>query len=48
MDVGPDGPDDPQRPWLCNYRAYVDTLEQVPDDWAVIQRWGVSSSVEIF
>ena len=42
MDTGLDVPDDPQRPWLHDYRAYVDVLEQVPEGWTVIQWWGVS------
>jgi hypothetical protein len=37
-----DVPDDPQRPWLRDYRAYIDTLEQVPDGWTAVQWWGVS------
>ena len=33
--------DEPQRPWLCDYRAYVDVLEQVPEGWTSVQWWGV-------
>ena len=40
-DMGLDIPDDPQRPWLRDYRAYMDVLEQVPDGWTAIQWWGV-------
>jgi len=47
-DTGPDVPDDPQRPWLRDYRAYMDVLEQVPDGWTAIQWWGVSVSVPLF
>ena len=47
-DTGPDVPNDPQWPWLHDYHAYVDVLEQVPDDWTAIQWWGVSISVQIF
>lgn len=39
-----DVPDDPQRPWLRDFRAYMDVPEQVPDGWTAIQWWGVSSS----
>ena len=35
-------PDDPQRPWLRDYSAYVDVCEQVPNGWSAIQWWGVS------
>ena len=42
MDTGLDVPDDPQRPWLRDYRTYVDVLEQVPEGWTAIQWWGVS------
>lgn len=44
MDTGLDVLDDPQRPWLHDYRAYVDVLEQVPEGWTAIQWWGVSIS----
>lgn len=43
-DTGLDIPDDPQRPWLHDYRAYLDALEQVPEGWTAIQWWGVSDS----
>jgi hypothetical protein len=42
VDTGLDVPDDPQRPWLRDYRAYIDILEQVPEGWTAIQWWGVS------
>jgi hypothetical protein len=48
VDMGPNVPDDPQQPWLCDYHAYVNVLEQVPVGWTAIQWWGVSISVEIF
>jgi hypothetical protein len=41
-------PDDPQRPWLCDYRAYMDVPEQVPEGWSAIQWWGVSNLISIF
>jgi hypothetical protein len=47
MDTGLDVPDDPQRPWLRDYRAYMDVPEQVPEGWSAIQWWGVSISVSI-
>jgi hypothetical protein len=43
-DAGPDVPDDPQRPWLRDYCAYIDAVEQVREDWTAIQWWGVSAS----
>jgi hypothetical protein len=42
MDTGLLVPDDPQRPWLRDYHAYVDVLDQVPEGWSAIQWWGVS------
>ena len=39
---GSDVPDDPQRPWLCDYHAYMDVPEQVRENWSAIQWWGVS------
>jgi hypothetical protein len=47
MDIGLLVPDDPQRPWLRDYRAYVDIPEQVPEGWSAIQWWGVSISVMV-
>jgi hypothetical protein len=44
---GSDVPDDPQRPWIRDYRAYIDVPEQVPEGWTAIQWWGVSTSVSI-
>ena len=43
MDTGLDVPDDPQWPWLRDFRAYVDVLEQVPEGWMAIRWWGVST-----
>lgn len=43
-DTEADVPDDPQRPWLRDYRAYMDVPEQVPEGWTAIQWWGVSIS----
>lgn len=44
MDTGLLVPDDPQRPWLHDYSAYLDpsVVEQVPKGWSAIQWWGVS------
>jgi hypothetical protein len=39
--VGLDVPEDPQRPWLRDYHAYMDVLEQMPEGWTAIQWWGV-------
>lgn len=36
--------DDPQRPWLRDYRAYMDVPEQVREGWSAIQWWGVRFS----
>ena len=41
VDTGVDIPDDRQRPWLRDYRAYMDVSEQVPEGWTAIQWWGV-------
>jgi hypothetical protein len=43
MDTGLDVPDDPERPWLRDYKAYMDVVEQVREGpgWSVIQWWGV-------
>jgi hypothetical protein len=46
--TGLDVPEDPQRPWLHDYRAYMDILEQMPVGWTAIQWWGISSSGLIF
>jgi len=42
VDAGLDVPDDPQWPWLHDYHAYVDILEQVPEGWTAVQWWGIS------
>jgi hypothetical protein len=47
MDTGSDVPDDPQRPWIRDYRSYMDAPEQVPEGWTAIQWWGVSTLVSI-
>jgi hypothetical protein len=46
-DVGIDVLDDSQWPWLHDYHAYVDLLEQVPDGWTAFQWWGVSVLISI-
>jgi hypothetical protein len=33
MDIQLDVPDDPQWPWICDYCAYMDVSEQVPEGW---------------
>ena len=39
--TGLDIPDDPQCPWLQDFRAYMDVLKQVPEGWTTVQWWGV-------
>ena len=39
-------PDDPNRPWLRDFRAYLDTTEHVPDGWSMVKWWGVSTVVQ--
>ena len=46
-DAGPQVPDDPKRPWLRDFRAYLDAVEQVPEGWTTIKWWGVSTSCSI-
>ena len=41
IDTGLDVPDDPQQPWLHDYRTYMDVPEQVQEGWSAIQWWGV-------
>jgi hypothetical protein len=41
IDLGLDVPDDPQRPWLQDYFAYIHVVEQVPDGWSAVKWWGV-------
>jgi hypothetical protein len=40
-DIGNAVPNDPSRPWLQEFRSYLDTLEHVPDDWTIVMWWGV-------
>ena len=35
-------PEDPKRPWLWDFRSYLDAIEQVPDGCSTIKWWGVS------
>jgi hypothetical protein len=37
--------DDPERPWLRYYQAYLDVREQIPEGWTTIQWWGVGIPV---
>jgi len=39
--IGLNVPEDPQWPWLHDYHAYMDVLEQMPEGWTAIQWWGV-------
>ena len=34
-------PNDPNRPWLRDFRSYIDTIENVPEGWTTIKWWGV-------
>jgi hypothetical protein len=43
-DVRPTVLEDPNRPWLQDFRAYLDMVEYVRDDWTTITWWGVSDS----
>jgi hypothetical protein len=36
--------EDPKRPWLKDFQAYLDTTEYVPDGWTTTVWWGVSDS----
>ena len=36
-------PEDPKRPWLTEFRKYLDAVEQVPDGSSAIGWWGVSN-----
>ncbi|KAF8470959.1 hypothetical protein DFH94DRAFT_811464 [Russula ochroleuca] len=41
QEIGLNVPDDPQRPWLRDYCAYMDVPEQdLPDGWMPVQWWG--------
>jgi hAT family C-terminal dimerisation region len=46
-DVGAGVPEDPKRPWLTEFRRYLDIVEQVPDGCSAIAWWGVSVSILI-
>jgi hypothetical protein len=43
-DAGTSVPEDPERPWLRDFRSYLDAVEQVPDGCSAIKWWGVSDS----
>jgi hypothetical protein len=43
-DARPTVLEDPNRPWLQDFRAYLDMVEYVQDDWTTITWWGVSDS----
>lgn len=43
-DVHPTQLEDPNKPWLRDFRAYLDVVEYVPDGWTTIAWWGVSDS----
>jgi hypothetical protein len=44
LDTDPAVPEDPSRPWVRDFRAYLDALEHVPEEWSTIEWWGVSCS----
>jgi hypothetical protein len=33
---------DPHKPWLRDFHAYLDTVEHIPEGWSTITWWGVS------
>jgi hypothetical protein len=41
-EVGNGVPEDPKRPWLTDFRKYLDAVEQIPDGCSAIGWWGVS------
>lgn len=43
-DAHPTVLEDPNQPWLRDFRAYLDVVEYVPDGWTTIAWWGVSDS----
>ena len=45
LDIGLDIANDPQRPWLQDYQAYMNVVEQIPDGWTAVKWWGVSLSI---
>jgi hypothetical protein len=42
--AGPMTPEDLAKPWLRDFRAYLDVVEHIPDGWTAIKWWGVSDS----
>jgi len=46
--AGPVMPEDPNRPWLQDFRAYLDIQEQVLEGWSTVKWWGVSDSRMLF
>ena len=42
VNIGPNVPEDPKRPWLQHFWAFMDAVEQVPDGWSAVKWWGVS------
>lgn len=43
-ETGSNALEDPGQPWTQYFRAYMDTVEQVPDGWSPIKWWGVNCS----
>ena len=36
-------PEDPNRPWLGDFRAYLDVVEHVPEGWTTTSWWGLNA-----
>jgi hypothetical protein len=43
VNIGPNVPEDPKRPWLQHFWAFMDAVEQVPDGWSAVKWWRVSA-----
>lgn len=41
VDTASSEPDDPSRPWLRDFRSYLDTQEHIQDGWTTVMWWGV-------
>ena len=44
----PSAPTDPTRPWYKDFRRYLDTEDELPEDMTIVQWWGVRFSCKIF
>ena len=36
-------PEDPNRPWLHDFHAYLDIIEHIPDGWTIVGWWGFNA-----